>query len=350
MSSDAPPVASTSSADPSAPSTSGVGTKRKKLPACDSCRLRRTSAFNPFFLRIADFISLLSGLKCEPQPPPSSCPRCKQTGVVCTTTPTVRKKAAPRTGKRIEEAKYVFSYPFPPLPSLTSPSRRATFGTADTLTPELMGPSNTPWVGRAQDGATTLATGVKAPDLSETGVEGRLATREMDGAIVAHLLERASVLLSFRRKVLTSSNLAVYQAVPQSWLPISIRGKLLLQFESAGRLLSALDPQTEVLARVTIALTSRLSSHPALFSSSASGSPIPAFESLTPEYLASRRDLREYGRRREGVCEGLRRRAVEMAWERGTLVKTTEESMASCYLLEMLEGRASASLPFLRSY
>jgi hypothetical protein len=46
----------------------------------------------------------------------------------------------------------------------------------------------------------------------------------------------------------------------------------------------------------------------------------------------------------------LRRRAVEMAWERGTLVKTTEESMASCYLLEMLEGRASASLPFLRSY
>jgi hypothetical protein len=73
-----------------------------------------------------------------------------------------------------------------------SPSHRATFGTADTLTPELMGPSNTPWVGRAQDGATTLATGVKAPDLSETGVEGRLATREMDGAIVAHLLERAS--------------------------------------------------------------------------------------------------------------------------------------------------------------
>jgi hypothetical protein len=44
-------------------------------------------------------------LKCEPVPPPGSCPRCKATGVVCTTTPTIRKKAVGRTGKRIEEAK-----------------------------------------------------------------------------------------------------------------------------------------------------------------------------------------------------------------------------------------------------
>ncbi|GAA5875078.1 hypothetical protein JCM8547_005406 [Rhodosporidiobolus lusitaniae] len=275
------PTASTSSlAPPLDPSLNG-GTKRKRLPACDSCKLRR--------------------LKCDPVPPPGSCPRCKQTGVVCTTTPVARKKAAARTGKRIEEAK-------------------ATFGTADALTPEFMGPSNTPWVGRTKDGATTLATGIKQPEVGED-TESDLAVQQINGAIVAHLLE-------------------LYQAIPQSWLPIGVRGRVLLQFEAAGRKLEALGPQTEVLARVTIALTSRLSSHPALFASgSSNSSPIPSFESLTPEYLASHRDLREFGRRREAACEEVRRRAVELAWKRGTLVETSEEAMASCYLLEMLEGR-----------
>ncbi|GAA6017858.1 hypothetical protein JCM10207_003478 [Rhodosporidiobolus poonsookiae] len=281
---DPPPVASTSSgsgaADPSASSTLG---KRKKLPACDSCKLRR--------------------LKCEPVPAPGSCPRCKQTGVVCTTTPTTRKKAPPRTGKRIEEAK-------------------ATFGTADPGNDGFMGASNTPWVGRSSDGVTTLATGIKQPDVADKDTEGRLVAQELNGALVAHLLE-------------------LNQALPQSWLPLITRGRLLQQFEAAGRRLDALPPQTEVLARVTIALTSRLSSHPALFSPSPSGTshPIPAFDSLTPEYLATHPDLREYGQRREAACEALRKTAVALAWERGTLVHASEESMASCYLLEMLEGR-----------
>ncbi|GAA5834363.1 hypothetical protein JCM11251_007969 [Rhodosporidiobolus azoricus] len=287
------PTPSTSTADP-APPASNLDHKRKKLPACDVCKLRR--------------------LKCNPIPPPGSCPRCRQTGVVCTTTPTVRKKAPPRTGKRIEEAK-------------------ATYGTADPDTDGYMGASNTPWVGRTKDGATTLATGIKQPeveqtggpmeaglDLGEGGVQNRLGLQQMNGALVAHLLE-------------------LYQAIPQSWLPIGVRGKIALQFEAAGRRLEALAPQTEVLARVTIALTSRLSSHPALFLTSPTSSPIPPFESLTPEYVASHRDLREFGRRREPACEELRRRAVDLAWKRGTMVVNCEESMASCYLLELIEGR-----------
>lgn len=86
-----------------------------------------------------------------------------------------------------------------------------------------------------------------------------------------------------------------------------------------------------------IALTSRLSSHSALFGPGNSN--IPSFESLTPSAFAQHRDLREFGRRRNDTCEKLRRRAVKLAWERGTLVQTSEETMASCYLLEMLEGR-----------
>ncbi|GAA6039556.1 hypothetical protein JCM8097_008389 [Rhodosporidiobolus ruineniae] len=283
---DLPPVASTSAAadlSGSGDLGGGAGTKRKRLPACDSCKLRR--------------------LKCNPVPPPGSCERCRTTGVVCTTTPTVRKKAPPRTGKRIEEAK-------------------ATFGTADPdAGAGFMGPSNSPWVGRTKDGATTLATGIRAPELSEMGTENRIAGREMDGAIVAHLLE-------------------LYSAIPQSWLPIGVRGRTLSQFEAAGRRLEALPPQTEVLARITIALTSRLSSHPALFGSSPTHStPIPSLSDLTPAFLASHPDLRQFGLRREAACEALHAHAVEMAWERGTLVQTCEESLASCYLLEMLEGR-----------
>ncbi|GAA5819949.1 hypothetical protein JCM10212_001557 [Sporobolomyces blumeae] len=259
--------------------------KRKKLPACDACKLRR--------------------VLCKPQPLGISCPRCRDKGIVCTTTPTVRKKAAGRSGKRIEEA-------------------RAMFGAADPNAPDFMGASNTPWIqprlhqqGQAGPSVETLATAVREPKLSAEDLDNKLAFETLNGALVAHLLE-------------------LYQALPQSWLPIGVRGRMSLLFEAAGRRLDALAPQAEVLAHAMIALTSRLSSHPALFTP---GGPIPSFESLTPISITQTRDLREFGRRREHFCEKLKRRAVKLAWDRGTLVKTSEESMATCYLLEMLEGR-----------
>ncbi|GAA5895497.1 hypothetical protein JCM8208_005248 [Rhodotorula glutinis] len=271
----------------STPTSDGLGTKRKRLPACDCCKMRR--------------------LKCDPVPPPASCSRCKTTGVVCTTTPVVRKKAVPRSGKRIEEAK-------------------ATFGTADPDAPDFMGASNTPWVPphhHPSSAPEPLATSVREPSVSHQDVDARLAAQELDGALVAHLLE-------------------LYQTFPQSWLPIGARGRIAHQFEAVGRRLDALPPQAEVLALVTIALSSRLSSHPALFSPGGGGGPpttaIPSCASLTPDVLATQPDLREFGQRREAACDDLRRRAVDLAWRRGTLVETCDESLASCYLLEMLEG------------
>ncbi|KAG0654821.1 hypothetical protein C6P46_001378 [Rhodotorula mucilaginosa] len=242
-----------SSATPTTTTTSnGAGTKRKRLPACDCCKMRR-----------------------------------------------LKKKAAPRSGKRIEEAK-------------------ATFGAADPDAPDFMGASNTPWL--PLPNPSHLSNGMVAPSMSPTDSEQRMIGRELDAALVAHLLD-------------------LYQALPQSWLPIGTRGQLQQQFEAAGRRLDALNPQTEaakVLARVTVALTARLSSHSALFSP---GGPIPPYDSLTTSYLDTYPDLREFGQRREQICEQLRRDAVELAWARGTLVHTCEDSMASCYLLEMLEGR-----------
>lgn len=130
----------------------------------------------------------------------------------------------------------------------------------------------------------------------------------------------------------------MYQHVPQSWLPLIPRGRVALQFEQAGRRLAALPPHTEVLAQTIIALTSRLSSHPFIMGP---GEPAPDFAGLTPAYLLdTRKDLTEFGRRRETVCEKMREKAVRLAWERGTLVESSEDNMAALHLLEMLEGRA----------
>ncbi|KAK4700205.1 hypothetical protein P7C70_g6042, partial [Phenoliferia sp. Uapishka_3] len=266
---------------PEAPTASAAGkTKRKKLPSCDSCKLRR--------------------VLCIPQPPPTSCPRCKEKGIVCTTTPVVRRKPTGRTGKRIEEA-------------------RATFGIADG---NLTLPPNAPWIpSRIQPRVAIAARPPSVtPHLSSADLDARLGQEVLSGDLVAHLID-------------------LYQHVPQSWLPLIPRGRLALLFESSNRHLAALSPQTEVLVLTIIALTSRLSSHPVIIGPG--GDPAPDFESLTPAYLLleGRRDLGEFGRRRENVCEALREKAVRAAWERGTLVNSSEESMAACHLLEMLEGR-----------
>lgn len=126
-----PPVASSVASSSAAPYDANLP-KKKKLPACGSCKMRR--------------------VLCQPQPPPASCPRCIDKGIVCvslsplyrtllrstntpalaattasrcavdytpidiisifnvhscTTTPVVRKKPTGRTGKRIEEARSV---------------------------------------------------------------------------------------------------------------------------------------------------------------------------------------------------------------------------------------------------
>ncbi|KAI5480883.1 Zn(2)-C6 fungal-type transcription factor [Pseudohyphozyma bogoriensis] len=75
--------------------------------------------------------------------------------------------------------------------------------------------------------------------------------------------------------------------------------------------------------------------------------PAPEFDTLTPAYIAENNDLREFGRRREEMCEKLREKAIRLAWDRGTLVEASEDNMAACNLLELLEGRdPKASKPY----
>lgn len=82
------------------------------------------------------------------------------------------------------------------------------FGTADPTTPELMGASNTPWIqprlqqqqqpkGPATPLIDTLATSARAPKLSEEDADQHLAFDALNGALVAHLLERELTCLTF---------------------------------------------------------------------------------------------------------------------------------------------------------
>ena len=250
-------------------------------------------------------------------------------------------------------------------------TRRATFGTADPDAPDFMGVSSTPWMQPRQSSVPeALATSVREPSVSQHDVDARLAAQELDGALVAHLLECASLSLSLSscapegradelvRRARSVSDVPAVVAAHQRSRPhrAPVRGRRAPTRCSSSTsrgastfpppLCAAAEltspPSEQVLALVTIALSSRLSSHPALFSPGAS--PIPSCASLTPDVLATQPDLREFGHRRESACEDLRRRAVDLAWRRGTLVETCDESLASCYLLEMLEGCASPSL------
>jgi len=99
------------------------------------------------------------------------------------------------------------------------------FGTADPNTPELMGASNTPWIQprlQQAQGSTggasidTLATSVHAPKVSEEDADAKLAFEALNGALVAHLLERESSSLQtasfFLRTALMISSL-LYQSI-----------------------------------------------------------------------------------------------------------------------------------------
>ncbi|SGY86058.1 BQ5605_C009g05797 [Microbotryum silenes-dioicae] len=276
-----------------------TGTKRRKLPSCDSCRLRR--------------------VLCVPVPPPGSCSRCLEKGIICTSTPVIRKKPVGRTGRRIEEA-------------------RAMFGATEAGSSNSAPAENQPWLGSSTftlaENFTPIPSVMGAssslPTVSANDLDSRLGLTQLSGELVAHLL-------------------GLYQALPQSWLPLLPRARITTMFEASGRRLSSLPPQAEVLAYTIMALTSRLSSHPYILGD---GPPAPAFESLTSQSLKERPDLQAFGARRDAVCEKMRAKAVQLAWERGTLVEASEETMASCHLLDILESRTNTKkgVPYVSAF
>lgn len=121
--------------------------------------------------------------------------------------------------------------------------RRAMFGTADPNSPSFAGPSNTPWIPTR----TQPRIEDRPPPVSSHDIDSRLGLTQLSGELTAHLLERTSGLTPLISGSFSESlSLPVYQALPQSWLPLFPRGRLSLMFESVGRRIEALPPQAEV--------------------------------------------------------------------------------------------------------
>ncbi|KAI5481491.1 Zn(2)-C6 fungal-type transcription factor [Pseudohyphozyma bogoriensis] len=284
--------------------------KDRKPPACDACKFRR--------------------VLCHPVPAPGSCPRCIDKGVVCTTTPVVRKKPAPRSGKRIEAAKVIFGNADggTPAPGArddaqvtpndnNSPATHHTASPEGTPAaevpspPEHIDPSQITQVNGASDGQLSI---------SQRDQDSLLAMSEQSGALAAILI-------------------ATFQGQPGAFFPLPLLAGSQLSdiFEAVGRRLDCLPPHIEVLASVVIAFSARFSSHQLVLGPGTLPPSEPLF--TLPIDITKPLDFRDYGRRRESLCQSLQDHAIKLMWERGATVLGGEENAASCHLMDVMETR-----------
>ncbi|GAA5947461.1 hypothetical protein JCM10213_008174 [Rhodosporidiobolus nylandii] len=177
---------------------------------------------------------------------------------------------------------------------------------------------------------------------SSSDVNSRLGDLELEGSFAAHLL-------------------SIFSTLPASWLPVLRAGlfdSLFEAFEDGGRRVDELGEDYEVLAFAMLAYSSRASAHPLLIGCSAPHS-LPGIPSLPHDPSDSQSiansspdDLREYGKRREKACQALKQRAIQLATERGTTLRTSAVNVASAYVLDMIETRdpSLTGTPFRASY
>lgn len=100
-----------------------------------------------------------------------------------------RRRGVGNASKRQSECFHLDSYSLEAGLTPLHLGGRATFGAADPDAPDFMGASNTPWL--PLPNPSHLSNGMVAPSMSPTDSEQRMIGRELDSALVAHLLDCA---------------------------------------------------------------------------------------------------------------------------------------------------------------
>ncbi|KAL1678168.1 hypothetical protein EV122DRAFT_290533 [Schizophyllum commune] len=254
--------------------------KRKKPPACDYCKARRVI--------------------CHPQPDGKPCPRCVEKEVVCTTTPTVRRKPQRRRAENTEPTATADAAPSTSKSCSSEASLRKTGQ-------------------RSADAAPAVAT---ASSRESTGSGPVLSWRDAH-PLPAPLIEELIKLFPY---------------LPQSQLPIVPYHRIHQKLEACAWDPSQLDAHSCVLAHCIIAVTARVSTHPMLIGADVTDTQLLEFLSSGNLMIIPGLDLRELGRRRDAICRGLHEEARRLAREAGITIYTSEENAASCYLLDFLES------------
>ncbi|KAL8286899.1 hypothetical protein RQP46_003905 [Phenoliferia psychrophenolica] len=277
---------------PDEPMGEALLTKGKRLKSCAPCRIRR--------------------VKCDRTGDGTGdCTKCIEKALVCTPMPARAPRHGARTGKRIDLARETFGSKNDSSESITPPG----FGSSTSRSSDM--PSGDPILAKLSSQFT-----------KHSAVTSRLVGSELQAAVSASLLD--------------------FYLTCQPTVPLVECTSFRSTFHSAGRRLEALDPQSQVLYSLIIALGARNSDHPLLVGPNA-----PTFDSLA-ESTRSGKDLRDFGRRREDACRALEQQAIELADRMGTLRIANRENMASLMLLESMVEQEdvshSAVRPFVNAY
>ncbi|KAI5895866.1 uncharacterized protein SCHCODRAFT_02573899 [Schizophyllum commune H4-8] len=262
------------------PTQTSAVTKRKKPPACDYCKARRVI--------------------CHPQPDGKPCPRCVEKEVVCTTTPTVRRKPQRRHADNTEPTAAADAAP--------STSKSCSSGASQRQ------------AGQQNAEAPPVVASVSSRESTRIGPV--LSWRDAH-PLPAPLIEEL---------------IKVFPYLPQSQLPIVPYHRIHDKLEACGWNPSQLDAHSCVLAHCIVAVTARVSTHPMLIGADVTDTQLLEFLSSGNLMITPGLDLRELGRRRDTICRGLHDEACWLAREAGITIYTSEENAASCYLLDFLES------------
>ncbi|KAJ3837979.1 hypothetical protein F5878DRAFT_642342 [Lentinula raphanica] len=242
-------------------------TKRlKKLPACDFCKAKR--------------------VLCHPQAD-APCPRCVEKGLICKTTPVVRRKR--RTKAQIEEARQAEDE--------ASGSQSTSYGMHSLE------------IRRERSSMQTL----------DTRIFVNLGCQSLDipPSLVRELFED-------------------FQLLPQRYYPLLPYNDLEASLQKHSWDLHALAPQDRVLAQCIIAIGARIttSSH-FVDLDDADIVQLPYFEPLKTQSL----DCRHFGQRREQFCQQLKGEAGWLAQCEGVMYNISITNAVSLGFLEFLEYR-----------
>ncbi|KAF5346171.1 hypothetical protein D9758_009923 [Tetrapyrgos nigripes] len=316
---------------------------KKKPPACDQCKARR--------------------VLCHSRPDGKSCPRCLEKGIKCTTTPVVRRKRRPQhevaagnskdsedpemndngnenhvNGVQPMDLDTAMEDLAPqgqerPVASTSSLSVQKTIPAPEILeanipSPQTRAPSMVPTTSSAGPGlpyAQTTVTLMNQPRLN--GGPSSSSTS----------LQPSSTPRIQLPKHLIQDLFNAFIHTPYSHHPIIPYDRVRANLAGCGWQPSSLTPQECVLVYCIFALTSLISIDPFIIGQE----PIPPectniLTTLNP-VKTIKKDLRDIGRRREGVCHQLRLEALRQAQAEGVAVSVSPENAASCFLLSSLE-------------
>ncbi|KAF5346168.1 hypothetical protein D9758_009924 [Tetrapyrgos nigripes] len=293
---------------------------KKKPPACDHCKARR--------------------VLCHPQPYGKSCPRCAEKGVKCTTTPSIRRRRIQHevaAGQRAANNEDISNEDHNHAMDVDAPfsqdqslSQEPAYSPS-LYTPEILLEDNTPTLSPAPSMASTISSTTGLPFV-HTNFNFNAGPSKPAVSIQVQL-----------PKHLIQDLFNAFVHTPYSHHPIIPYDRLRASLAVCDWQPSALTPEDSVLVHCILALTSLVSTDPFIIGRE----PLPPecnniLTTLHPVKSITS-DLRDIGKRREGVCHQLRLEALRQAQVEGVAIHESPENAASCFLLDALDNQYDSS-------